>query len=53
MKKFPNWLLDALRRRLEILLEYEPCDAVQTGYFDVLYEMRRELGEETDSCFFR
>ena len=53
MKKFPNWLLDALRRRLEILLEYEPCDAVQTGYFNVLYAMRRELGEETDSCFFR
>ena len=43
MKKFANRILNALHQRLMILLEYEPCDAVQTAYFDMLYAMRREL----------
>ncbi len=43
MKKFANWLLNALYQRVMILLEYEPCDAAQTGYFETLYAMRREM----------
>ena len=43
MKKFVNWLLNALYQRVMILLEYEPCDAAQTGYFETLYAMRREM----------
>ena len=47
MKKFQKLLLEALHRRLMILLEHEPCDAVQTAYFDTLYAMRGELSAET------
>ena len=47
MKKFVNWLLNALYQRVMILLEYEPCDAAQTGYFETLYAMRREMEADT------
>ena len=46
MKKFSKRLLAGLHQRLMILLEHEPCDAVQTAYFDVLDDMRRELAAE-------
>ena len=46
MKKFSKRLLNGLHQRLMILLEHEPCDAVQTAYFDVLDEMRREMAAD-------
>ena len=49
MKKFTNWILNALQQRLMILLEYEPCDAIQTAYFDTLYAMRRELAARRET----
>ena len=49
MKKFTNRILNALEQRLMILLEYEPCDAVQTAYFDTLYAMRRELAARRET----
>ncbi len=48
MKNFANWILNALQQRLMILLEYEPCDAAQSGYFETLYAMRRELSAGKD-----
>ena len=49
MKKFTNRILNALQQRLMILLEYEPCDAAQTAYFDTLYAMRRELAARRET----
>ena len=46
MKPFSYWILDALHRRVMILLEFEPGDAVQTGYFDTLHDIRRDLATE-------
>ena len=47
MKRFAIWLLNELYQRVTILLEYEPGDAVQTGYFETLYAMRREMEADT------
>ena len=49
MKKFSNRILNALQQRLMIPLEYKPCDAVQTAYFDTLYAMRRELAARRET----
>ena len=40
MEKFKNAFWNALIARLTILLEFEPGDAVQDGYFQYLDELR-------------
>lgn len=40
MKTFRDAIREALTSRLAILLEFEPCDAVQSGYFQYLDELR-------------
>ena len=42
MEKFKNAFWNALIARLTILLEFEPGDAVQDGYFQYLDELRNE-----------
>ena len=41
MKDFGTLLRQLLETRMTILLEYEPNDAAQTGYFAYLDEVRR------------
>ena len=48
MKNFGNLFWKALHTRMTILLEYEPGDAAQTGYFAYLDDVRRELSKERE-----
>ena len=43
MKNFKIAVLNLLLTRLTILLEFEPGDATQNGYFRHLNQLRKEL----------
>lgn len=45
MKNFKGAMLNLPLTRLTIPLEFEPGDAVQSGYFRHLYELRNALSE--------
>ena len=44
-KNFKSAMLNLPLTRLTILPEFEPGDAVQSGYFRHLYELRNALSE--------
>ena len=53
MEKLKNAFWNALIARLTILLEFEPGDAVQDGYFQYLDELRNGAATARESAASR